>query len=251
MKIFFYIKAIFFTLVIFISNRCSSQSYPIKSLDGENSIVLVNTDYVNNKLKIANDKDSLCILGFSDLEGKIESLGNFLRINYSLRSGSGIMSNYTLLIYIRKKHIYQAMHILSEYKENMTAVYDKTADSLHLFNEHRHYKINLEPENKNNTILKLNIFDTSLSKQYSSRNYKYNKQINLQFDEKANCFHTGWEQLAGEFKIYGPGIEESKLHLKGVFPVLLIKNTKYFLINDFWFEQGVGNHLLQYATACK
>lgn len=241
-------------IIIFLSITISNYSYAqnsfrVKSLEGDDCIIRVNPEYTNNKISITFNSDSICIPDFTDIVGDVQVYGRFLKITYSLKGGSGIKIRRTLLLCINNKHLYTAMHFLSEYKESLDKAYNTVADSLHLFEEYRHYSVNFY--NINDNSLGLEIHDQNKSQQDSTRTYTYDTTISLKFDKNHMAFINDYEILSGDFNVNKSPSEEYKKSINGNFPILKIVDIKYYLIDGIWFEQGNHNVLFQYSYNCK
>ncbi len=190
------------TLLLLFSNPIYSQTYDLKSLEGKPEKIILNADYVNNRVIVAFRNDTSTITGTTGLDGNMETVGNyFLKITYRLRIGSGIKSRMTIFYCVKEQHLFEALNFLTEYRSDQDKTYNATADSLHLFDEHNFYNVHFEFSQDKNIKLNLKIHEENKSKAHPLENYVYDTKEVLVFDKKLGIFYNEKKKLHGNYTI--------------------------------------------------
>jgi hypothetical protein len=229
----------------------NAQTYSIKALDGLTQQIHLVHELGDQKLVIFCLNDTLTIDDFINVSDVFILKGSFLKIQYAIRTGSEQSRERLLLLCVNKNKLCQSLHIQSLGKYDIDKVFDRKADSLKLFNEHRDYeiKISLIGTDKRNYKLKVDVHDAFISKVSSQANYDYNSKVILNFDPTQGVFYSNDEDLSQYFNIYNHKTQSDiKQYVMGVFPTIKLDKNCYYYIKGEWFEKGNDINLIKYTN---
>lgn len=204
------------------ATKQDTRTYNLKSIDGKNQKVTIIPDYENHVLKITSLKETISISDFWGVPPEIRLLNkNFIRINYSVRGGSGVGLGNTMIICVNGSHLYQAMHVLRYL----------TGESGGIQEEYR-VKLHLVGNSVNNYKLKASIHDFVDSKPFPKENYVYDNNTTLAFDVRQNVFYSVKQGIYDRFITTK---NKTKQKVNGNFPMIILGKDTYYFINGKWY----------------
>lgn len=246
------IKHIFTIIFAFVfycngfSKSIETKSLIINSLTNKPEKVLVELDYVNNRITIKSGfKKKLYLDHFTDLEGDIKVMNKkFILLQYNIRGGSGVKLEKTTLVCINNGHLLKSLDIISLDKYEFKETYDKVADSLKLYDESGIYSLKLVDFKYEKKNFKLSIiqYQKVRSKHYNNGNYENTDTIKLKFDQKNKVFYNKKISLKGKYTIENSNIKQKTFNGK-MYPSIELKNYQYFIIDNIWYYKFLGNIL--------
>jgi len=236
---------------LFFVSFSNAQTFKIKSLDGIFQQIHLMHEVGDQKLVISCFKDTIVINDFINISKNVAILKDcFLEIQYSIRSGSNQSTERLILLCVNKNKLYQAVHMQSIETFDIDEVYDKTADSLKLFDEHGDYelKVDLTGSNIGNYKLKVYIHDESKSKYDPKTDHNYNAQVILGFDSNNDIFYSYFEDISQYFTVYNLKIHKKiKQYFVDTFPIVKLNKIIYYYIKGGWYEKGNNNELVKFT----
>lgn len=230
------------------SQSIESKSLIINSLTNKPERVLIELDNVNNRITIkSGSKGILCLNGYTDLIGAIKIIHKkFIFIQYKIRAGSGVKMGMTTMVCVNEGQLYKSLDIISMERYEFKKTYDKRTDSLKSYNESGIYSLKFSDLKvvKQNYQLSLNQYQKIRSKQNKKENCERLDTLKFNFDRKNKVFYTNHLALKGVYKIEGSKIEQRTF--KGeIYPSIYLKNYKYVIIDNVWYNKLRGNHLVE------
>jgi hypothetical protein len=166
------------TDALIIDSKKDTKTYIIKSLDGKTQKVNIMPDYTNHVLKISCLKDTISINDYWGVPADLHILNkNFLSIKYEVRGGSGLGLGNLLVLCIKNKTLYEAIHVLRySHSEGDGEIKDYRIKPVLIGNTVKTYKLNVRVHNR------------SYSKYVSSDNFNHNKGTILNSMLTKMCF---------------------------------------------------------------
>jgi len=223
-------------------SKRDSKTYIIKSLDGKSQRLYIIPDYSNHVLKIGCLKDTIYVNDYWDVPPKIHVLNkNFLSIKYEVRGGSGLGLGNILVLCIKNKTLYEAIHILRySHLEDAGKIKDYRIKSVLIGNSVNTYK------------LKVSIHNSSYSKYVSSDNYNHKNISTLKFDVAQNVFYSLKKSIYKTMMIYDTKTnKEHKQQINGNFSEIILGDETYYFIKDGWYQMGTNNELYNFTSITK
>jgi hypothetical protein len=154
------------------------------------------------------------------------------------RCGSNCHLRHVIILCVSDRKLYVSMQFTFLFKEEITQVYDRLADSLKLFNEKHVYEMALNLTGKNEYKLIANIHDINSSKHDPTTNYDNYDKTTLNFDPKEHIFYNDFEDIDAIFRIWNPEVGESKKRITGNYQLIKLGRLRYIYIDGIWYEEG-------------
>ncbi|AYL98807.1 hypothetical protein HYN43_027610 [Mucilaginibacter celer] len=194
---------------------------------------------------IISSKDTIKLQDVYTVE-KVRLLNkNFLMVTCSVRAGSGMHLEKTLVICARDNRLCESLHVSSLFKEDFID-FSETKKSPAKVSVKTRYKVRfaLNGSSAANYKLQAKIHAERKSVKESAGNYVRNGIANLHFDTKQNIFYKYRESLSRTFAVFNSKTNaESKQYIKGVFPVVKLGDYKYYYIKGEWCEFSAPDYL--------
>lgn len=223
----------------------TSENYPVKDLaDGSINVVTMSEDLGKGIVTFFTNRS---VFKFSDVRGvtfvKVFS-DAFLQVDFAIRGGSGERIRRSVLMCISQGEIYKTLDILSENNSILSEVYNKTADSLKLFNETDVYSVKLSVEQTSEGLYKCILKETirTDSKHDPSRNFAYDALYDLKFDAHGFFFYNVLKPFDESFFVYSTTLRRAVTKSSGgnVPCVQLYRDLYLHIDGDWCTEQKDG-----------
>ena len=243
-------KRILYALVLFTLLACkiaNAQVYNVHSLDGPAQKISV-ADSEKSTLIISCLQDTIYVHNLNNIDEAKLLNRNFLKVVYDARGGTGIHLQHTVILCLNNKRLIEALHLVSLFHEEFMD-FSKDADTIGKVAVNSTYSVHLSLSGNNPAHYKLNakIHDDRKSKISHGESYSRDDESHLSFDPVVNVFYTSQLELARNYTIAGPNVEnETEQHIKGKFPVAKFGKMTYYFIKGCWYERG-DSELVKYS----
>ncbi|PWK74232.1 hypothetical protein LX99_04033 [Mucilaginibacter oryzae] len=232
-------------LLAVIANMASGQVFSLTSLTGAKKIVTVSPVSDQDIVSIISSKDTIKLRNVYTIEKLALLNKNFLMVTCSVRAGSGMRLEKTLVICAKKDGLVEALHISSLFKEDFIDFSGPVKSPIKVSVRTRYeVRLTLTPNKEGSCKLKAKIHGERKSIKEPNINYEYNRIVYLNFDTEKNIFYTRQEHLSQTFWVFNAEINrESKQYIEGTYPMVKLGGYRYYHIKGEWYEQTGSNYL--------
>jgi hypothetical protein len=218
-------------------SKRDTKTYHIKSMDGINSKIHFMPNYWEHILKISCLKDTITCNDFWGAPIEIRVLKKyFIQIKYDVRGGSNFALGNILILCVRGNKLCEAIHILRY----------SSWDGL----EKADYSVRLTLHGSSKKEFKLYavVHDKMLSYSSPEKNYTYNDQSILSFDDKLDVFYSVKNEVDNTFNV--SNTIDGKTHKQEIVENLhqiILGTENYYLLKDGWYELQRENILQKFS----
>jgi len=248
-------------LMMFVGNLMLSQEVrdeqvlTLKSMDQHDVVIHILMDDLTEMLSANIDSDQqLHLYDFRGLVSPIEIVGqHFLMLHTHARGGLGVKIERLCLLCVNHEKLCIALDILSRFEEHVGLVFDRRADSLHLFDENSFYQVTIGDVHSvgQSYNMSVTINDTIRSRYEPETNHSVSDSVIAFFDDRIGVFATGYTPLQGEFTIDdapGTTVYKREFFQSEIFPSIELGRFEYFFIDASWYMEDVRYHLVRYTS---
>lgn len=225
-------------LMVGIANIASAQVFTLTSFTGAKKAVTVSPISNKGEVSIMSLKDTIRFVDVYTIEKATLLNPDFLMVTCSVRAGSGMRLEKTVIVCAKGDHVYEALRISSFFKEDFLD-FSKPVQGPMKVSLKTIYRAGLDliEDQANNYKLHVKIHAERKSIIRAADNYSYNHAVSLNFNTSQNVFYNGEEYLAQSFSIFSIKTNaESKRYIKGTFPIVKLGDYKYYYIKGEWYE---------------
>lgn len=234
-------------VVCFLSSALLGQQfkteYCLKGIEDSLSYsVAIKQDLANEVTHFSLQNHTLDIFGVQDIKSIVLHANAFLEVQFRIRGGSGVRVRRTVLLCVSEGRIYRSLDVLSEVTSRLNKVYDKTADSLKLFDEKEdyHVKVSVNQIEGSNYQTVLSESKRVESKYNPSQNISFEKSYELDFDRAGYFFYNSMQRLNKRYKV--SSARDNKTLEKSISteaPCVQLYENRYLYLDDGWcFDNG-------------
>jgi hypothetical protein len=235
-------------LTVLTCKMANAQVYNVHALDG--SLQKINVaGNEKSTLIISCLQDTVYIQNLNDIT-EVRLLNHkFLKVVYDSRGGPGLHIQHTVIVCVNNKRLVEALHFTSLFHEEFID-FSETADTTFKVAVKSTYSVSLMLTGNAVKDYKLNakIHDERTSKLSQDDNYSRDNITRLNFNPGENIFYTSQLELARNYTIVGPNMENDTVqYVRGKIPVAKFGKMTYYYIKGCWYERGDGDELVKYS----
>jgi len=243
------IKRLFVIILLFAgaTNIAQGQAFNFQAIDGGNQQIHVILN--GETLTIACLKDTLFIKDVNEVKTTNVINKNFLVEIYSIRAGSGLNVQHTLILAVKNKVLRQALHFTSFFHEDFID-FRKNPPTPNKPDIISNYEtgLNLTGSTATDYRLGIKIHDERKAKDNPQTNYHKSNEVTLSFDTSRAIFYSKHEYIARYFSIFDPKTDnENKQYIRGAFPMIKLGSYRYYYIKGEWYEKNEYGDMSKYA----
>jgi hypothetical protein len=241
-----------FTVLIFILGSikfAQGQRISLLSFEGTNESICVLPDDNKKILSISYLQDTLHIEGFININSLKILSKSLLKIDYTIRSGTGMHMQRTVILAVNHKILCQLLHITSLFDEEFIDFSKKhiSSDTPDVIS---HYKVvlNLTGNDSRNFKFEGKVRDEKKSKNNHQTDYKRDYEVSLNLDTNVNVFYNKYQVISAYYTVYDPkSRNETKRYFMGTFPSVTLGKSEYYYVKGEWYEKDDYNNLSKLA----